>query len=360
MPSARTAAEIRAIQRRRKSPLRRRRSRYEEASPFMTASLAVLKRRLLPPQYPFASFIILRRRSRLRVPFFDLGMDQNLLLGVLVLAGIGHELLHPLLLHVAEDGGQAQAPFPLGVLLGEYVAQSLLLVSHLSRSGDVIALGSGLLRLHLGHCLSFLGLASLWIQEYRHRPPLHLGGFLHEEGVSEHLENLVQDVLAELRVGKLAPAKPDRDLDLVAFVQEFLDMPRLEVQVVLVDFRLHPDLLDADQLLVLLRLTGFLLQLELVLPVVQNLAHRRLGLRSDLHEVHAGLPRKLQRLECRHDSLLIPVRVDQSHLADPNALIDPEILLGQYTSFPQSGDFAHYIIQSGKGQMPETTARADG
>src|SRR5208337_2122066 len=123
---------MRAIQRRRKSPLRRRRSRYDAASPFMTASLAVLKRRLLPPQYPFASFIILRRRSRLRVPFFDLGMDQNLLLSVLVLSGVRNELLHPLFLDMAEDGGEAQSPLPLGILLGEYVAQTLLLVAHFS------------------------------------------------------------------------------------------------------------------------------------------------------------------------------------------------------------------------------------
>ena len=127
----------------------------------------------------------------------------------------------------------------------------------------------------------------------------------------------------------------------------------------LVDLRLHADLLDPDQLLVLLRLAGFFLQLELVLPVVEYLAHGRLGLGGDLHEVSTGFPRHLQRFECRHDSLLVSVRVDQSNFADPNALIDPEILLGQYTSFPQRGDFAHYIIEPGKGQMPGAlTARA--
>src|SRR5208282_6873750 len=80
MPSGRTAAEMRVIHSLRNSPFLRRLSRYEEARAFMTASFAVLKSLLRPPQYPLASFIILCRRSRLRVPFLDLGMDQNLLL----------------------------------------------------------------------------------------------------------------------------------------------------------------------------------------------------------------------------------------------------------------------------------------
>ncbi len=66
-------------------------------------------------------------------------------------------------------------------------------------------------------------------------------------------------------------------------------------------------------------------------------SHRWLGLGRDLHEVHTRLPCHLQRFEGLHNALLVPVRVNQTHLADPNALIYPEILLGEYTSFSLPG-----------------------
>src|ERR1700690_3839971 len=72
-------AEYGATPSRGTPPFLPRRPRHEAGSPFITASFAVLKSLLLPPQYPLASFIILWRRSRLRVPFFDLGIGQDLL-----------------------------------------------------------------------------------------------------------------------------------------------------------------------------------------------------------------------------------------------------------------------------------------
>src|SRR5512136_421980 len=129
--------------------------------------------------------------------------------------------------------------------------------------------------------LSFPGLGSLRIQEQGHRAALHLCSALEEEVPLEHLENAVEDRLPELGVGQLAATETDRHLDLVPLAEELPHVPGLEIQVVVIDLRLHPDLLDPDLLLMFPRLSGLLLQVELVLPVVEQLADGGLCLRSD-------------------------------------------------------------------------------
>ena len=83
------------------------------------------------------------------------------------------------------------------------------------------------------------------------------------------------------------------------------------------------DLLDLDDLLLLAGLGGLLLLLELELPVVEDLAHRRLGIGRDLDEVEIGLFGHHHRLADRHDADILAGGIDQAHFARVNAVVDP-------------------------------------
>src|SRR5829696_3661368 len=96
----------------------------------------------------------------------------------------------------------------------------------------------------------------------RCRPPGFLGDLLlrrhdHREKAAFHRRRLfqctkflhalvdaVEEGTADLRVGDLAAAEHDADLDFVALLEELLHVPRLEVDVVVVDLRLHADLAE--------------------------------------------------------------------------------------------------------------------
>src|SRR5829696_2044604 len=126
----------------------------------------------------------------------------------------------------------------------------------------------------------------------------------------------VEDGPAELHVGHLASAEPDDALDLVAVLEETDHVVLLEVEVVLVDAGAELHLLDHDHLLLLLRLVLLLLLLELVLPVVHDLADRRVGGRRDLDEVEVLLSGHVLRLLERDDSDLRSVVADEANLRD--------------------------------------------
>src|SRR6185436_2045847 len=118
-------------------------------------------------------------------------------------------------------------------------------------------------------------------------------------------------------------AEEDRRLDLVAVLEEALDVLLLELVVVLVDLGPELDLLDLDDLLVLLGLPGALLFLVLIAPEVHDPAHRRVGRGRYFHQVEPFLPGNRERLLRRHDSQLLPGVVDDPHLADPDPFIHP-------------------------------------
>ena len=98
----------------------------------------------------------------------------------------------------------------------------------------------------------------------------------------------LQHLPAELLVRHLAAAEAQRDLDLVAFLEEALDGAHLHVVVVIVDARAHLDLFDLDDLLLLARLGGLLLLLVFVFAVVEDLGDRRIGVGRDLDQVEPG------------------------------------------------------------------------
>src|SRR6266436_6710646 len=157
-------------------------------------------------------------------------------------------------------------------------------------------------------------------QHHDHLPALELGRLL-DLGQTHHIvAHAVQQLGAELLMRHFAAAEPQRHLDLVAFLEEAPDGPHLHVVIVIVDHLPELDFLDLDDFLLLARLGSLLLLLVLELAVVENLAHRRGHVGSDLDEVERSL---LGGLECRLDrnnSAVYSVLIDQLHLADANFL----------------------------------------
>jgi hypothetical protein len=87
-------------------------------------------------------------------------------------------------------------------------------------------------------------------------------------------QDRVEHLATKLRMGHLASPESNRDLDLVSFLEELLNRPTLESQVVLVGRRPHAHFLEQGDLLVLACVALFLLLLELVASVVKQAADR--------------------------------------------------------------------------------------
>src|SRR5215208_4741038 len=165
-------------------------------------------------------------------------------------------------------------------------------------------------------------LLALRCEHHGHVAAVLLGPLLDDGELFQVLREAVEDHLPPLGVGHLAAAEHDRDLDLVARLQEALDVALLGVVVMLRDLRPELDLPDVDLLLVLARGLLLLGLLVLVLRVVQDTADGRLGLGGDFHQVQLaalGVPEGLSRL---HDPDLLAVLVDEAHLGDADAFVD--------------------------------------
>jgi hypothetical protein len=127
-------------------------------------------------------------------------------------------------------------------------------------------------------------------------------------------------------VGQLAPTEPDRDLDLVAILEEALDRLDLGDDVVLVRPGGHPDFLQIDDLLVLPRLALFLGLLVLEPSVVHEPADRRYGGRGHLDQVEPALLRDPQRLKRRKYPELLALFPDQADFPDTDTVVYTQVL----------------------------------
>ena len=99
----------------------------------------------------------------------------------------------------------------------------------------------------------------------------------------------LQQLHAELLVGHLAAAETQGHLDLVTAVEKAVHRLHLHVIVVRVDVGPHLDFLDLDGLLFLAGLGGFLLRLVFEFSEIEDLAHRRCGVRRDFDEIKPGV-----------------------------------------------------------------------
>src|SRR4029453_15294896 len=127
----------------------------------------------------------------------------------------------------------------------------------------------------------------------------------------------------ELGVGHLAAAEHDGDLDLVALLEEPLDVALLRLVVMRVDLGPHLHLFEGHQVLLAPGFLGLDGLLDLELRVFHQLDNRRTGHRGHLDHVEvlgAGQP---QRGLGVHHPELLAVGADHPDLWGPDPVVDP-------------------------------------
>src|SRR5689334_16780442 len=155
-----------------------------------------------------------------------------------------------------------------------------------------------------------------------HVPTVLLGLRLHEAELFNIAGETLEQTEAQLGPGLLTPPEHDRHLDLVATLEEPLDVALLGAVVVRVDLRAELDLLDDRVDLVLARFASLECRFVLELAEVHELGDRRLGHRGDLDEVEVSLGGQTQRVFDAHDADLFSVGANQPHFGYPNAVVD--------------------------------------
>ena len=85
-------------------------------------------------------------------------------------------------------------------------------------------------------------------------------------------------------------------------------------------------LFNGNDPLILAEFALFLGLLEAILPVVHDFAHRRTGLRSNLHQIQLHFLRHVQRLLYGHYAQLRAILIHYTHFTIADLLVNHEIV----------------------------------
>lgn len=139
--------------------------------------------------------------------------------------------------------------------------------------------------------------------------------------------DLLGQFVSELLMRHLTTAELKLDAHLVAFREEVLRVDDLDVVIVRVDADAEFHFLHLAALLMLVGLLLVLLLDVLVLAVIDNFAHGRIGVRSHFHQVKPTLFGDANGLRSRDDTkLMMTIFLDDAHLRRTNALIDTGLI----------------------------------
>src|SRR5262245_19180522 len=159
-------------------------------------------------------------------------------------------------------------------------------------------------------------------QHHRHLPAFHARLLLHLRDVGHRLRNAVEHGAPQLRVRDRAPAEEHGHLHPVAIPEEITDVTDLEVDVVPAGLRPELHFLELAGGILLARLLRLLLLGVLVLAVVHDPAHRRVGGGRDLDQVELLAVGDALGIRGRHHTELLPVAVADTDLTGTDLLVD--------------------------------------
>src|SRR5215468_2878825 len=181
-------------------------------------------------------------------------------------------------------------------------------------------------RRHLAHRLSRLG-------QQGHGEHAALGSrvALRARQVRQVSEDTDQEFLTHLGVGDLAAAERDRELDLVLLLQERPSVLQLGEVVVILDLGTELHFLEMNDVLFLARDALALRLLVLELSVVHDAADRWARGRRNLDQIESPLLRHGQRVARGDDANLLSCVIDEPHLRNANALVDPRRVFSERT-----------------------------
>ena len=163
-----------------------------------------------------------------------------------------------------------------------------------------------------------------------HVAAFHLRLGLHGGVGLQVLSQTVKHDAALLRVGHLTTAEHNRDLHARALLEEAHDVALLGLVVADVDLGTELHLLDLDLDLVLASRLGLAILLVLELLVVQDLAHRRLRVGGNLHEVQTLVVGDAQSVAHAEQAQLGAVDADQATSARSDLPVDAGTIVSGY------------------------------
>ena len=161
-------------------------------------------------------------------------------------------------------------------------------------------------------------------KEHQHAASLKFGLFFHIAYISQGFGKTFHNAGAQMGMGHFATAETNGNLYLIASLQELAGVVGLGIKIVGVNVQGKTNFLNVNDLLIFF---GFLFTLglfEAVLAVIQNLADRRGGLRSNLNKVKIFFGSNLQCFFGRHDAQLFAFFTYQTHFFVTDLLIDKQ------------------------------------
>ena len=159
-------------------------------------------------------------------------------------------------------------------------------------------------------------------QKHEHLAAFELGLLFHRAAICAQFREAMEQILTERRMRNLTAAETDRNLDLVAVLEEAAGVLYLGVQVADVDVGGQANLFDLHDALILARFLFALGLLETEFAVVHDFADRRLGLRGDLDQIHALFHGGFLRFLDGDDTELLAVVVNQTDFSVADLFID--------------------------------------
>src|SRR5512133_3961097 len=155
-----------------------------------------------------------------------------------------------------------------------------------------------------------------------HVAPINAGALFHDGLVADSLDDFFDDSVADVAMDHFASAEHDHHFDFVFFLQEPQDVLHLEIEIMVIGLGTELDFLDHD---VLLLGPGRVFPLrfhELVLAVVHDPAHRRVGVSGHFHQIKTALFSDPDGLVWGHQAELFAIFGDDADLGGPDAVVD--------------------------------------
>lgn len=160
--------------------------------------------------------------------------------------------------------------------------------------------------------------------------------------------NALQKRQTQLLVRHLATAKTQSDFAFVAIFQKRRQIADLDVVVAIIRTGTELDFLHPDDMLLQLRCMRFLGLLVLELAIIHDLAHRRLGLWSDLDEIDFKFFGFGEGLANRDDTNLLVIRANQTYFRYIDLAVDTDGFFGGYGLFSWIINELSVIVSGGR------------
>lgn len=136
---------------------------------------------------------------------------------------------------------------------------------------------------------------------------------------------LVEQALANIRVGHFPAAEEDGEFHLMAGIEKFRGLPPLRLQIVVINLWPDAHFFQLNDVLMAARLALLPALLVTELAVVHQTTDGRHGVWRNFDQIKPALTRHLQRIERGNDANLLAVLVDEPDLANPDTLVDASL-----------------------------------